>query len=55
MFFAVAMLVGALTELILVDRDMKSWQTVMPKDHEGLKAELKRMFLSYLGVAQRGG
>lgn len=50
LFFAVAMLVGVLSELILVDRDMQNWQEVIPKDHEALKAELKRMVLSYLGV-----
>jgi hypothetical protein len=39
-----------LTELILADRDMKNWQALLPKDHQSLKGELKRMFLSYLGV-----
>jgi AcrR family transcriptional regulator len=53
LFFAVAMLLGALTELILTDRDMKSWQAMIPKDHEALKVELKRMFLNYLGVEQK--
>lgn len=47
-FFAVAMLIGTLTELVLIDHDMKSWKTVLPTDHESLKAELTRMFLNYL-------
>jgi AcrR family transcriptional regulator len=54
LFFANAMLVGALTELIVMDRDMKNWRAVMPKDHQTLKAELKRLFLNYLGVEQKG-
>lgn len=54
-YFAVGMLVGALTELILNDRDMKTWQAVIPKDHRPLKTELKRMFLNYLGVEQKDG
>jgi 2-dehydropantoate 2-reductase len=31
-----------------IDHDMKSWKTVLPTDHESLKAELTRMFLNYL-------
>ncbi len=50
LFFAVAMLLGALTELILNDRDMKNWRAVIPNDHQALKVELKRMFLNYLDV-----
>lgn len=53
--FALVMLGGALTELILVDRDLKNWQAVIPKDHQVLKGELKRMFLNYLCVGQKGG
>jgi AcrR family transcriptional regulator len=48
--FAVMMLSSTLTELILADRDMKNWQALLPKDHQSLKRELKRMFLSYLAV-----
>jgi len=55
LFFVNAMLVGTLTELILVDRDMKNWRAVMPKDHQALKAELKRMFLNYLSVEEQDG
>jgi hypothetical protein len=53
--FAVMMLSSTLTELILADRDMKNWQTLLPKDHQSLKRELKRMFLSYLGVDLKAG
>jgi AcrR family transcriptional regulator len=53
LFFAVATLEGTLVELILADRDMKFWQAVIPKDHKSLKAELKRMFLNYLGAEQK--
>lgn len=55
LFFAAVNLDGALTELILTDRDMKHWGAVIPKEHEALKAELKRMFLSYLGVDPETG
>jgi AcrR family transcriptional regulator len=48
--FAVMTLSSTLTELILVDRDMKNWQALLPKDHQSLKRELKRTFLGYLGV-----
>lgn len=48
--FAVLMLAGTLTELLLVDRDARTWHGMIAKDHAHLKAELKRMFLSYLGV-----
>jgi AcrR family transcriptional regulator len=53
LFFAVVTLGGALTELILADPDMKTWRAVIPKNHEALKVELKRMFLNYLGVDSR--
>ena len=52
--FALMMLASALIELILVDHDMKNWQTVIPKDNESLKRELLRSFLSYLGIEQKG-
>ncbi len=51
LFFAVAVLLGALTELIVTDRDMMHWSAVLPSDSETVKEELKRMFLGYLGVA----
>jgi len=47
--FALMMLASTLIELILVDHDMKNWQTVIPKDNQSLKRELLRSFLSYLG------
>ena len=47
---ALVMLISTLIELILVDHDMQSWQTVLPKDDLSLKRELLRSFLSYLGV-----
>src|SRR5579859_1078042 len=50
--FALMTLTSTLIELILVDQDLKNWQTVIPKDDEALKRELLRTFLSYLGVAQ---
>ena len=49
MSFALMMLASTLIELILVDHDMKNWQTVIPKDNQSLKRELLRSFLSYLG------
>jgi len=52
--FALMMLASALIELILVDQDMKNWQTVIPRDNESLKRELLRSFLSYLGIEQKG-
>jgi AcrR family transcriptional regulator len=51
--FALMMLISALIELILVDRDMKNWQAVIPKDDLSLKRELLRSFLSYLGIEHR--
>jgi AcrR family transcriptional regulator len=50
--FALMTLTSTLIELILVDQDLKNWQTVIPKDDQALKRELLRTFLSYLGVAQ---
>ena len=52
--FALVMLISTLIELILVDHDMKSWQTVLPRDDQSLKRELLRSFLSSLGVEQKG-
>lgn len=51
--FALMMLTSILIELILVDRDLKNWQAVIPKDDQSLKRELLRSFLSYLGVEQK--
>jgi hypothetical protein len=51
--FALMMLTSALIELILVDHDLKNWQTVIPKDDLSLKRELLRSFLSYLGIEQK--
>ncbi len=51
--FALVMLISTLTELILVDHDMKNWQAVIPKDDLSLKRELLRSFLSYLGVVHK--
>ncbi len=50
LFFAVMMLNGAIAELFLVDREPKRWLSVIPKDQQILKTELKRMFLNYLCV-----
>lgn len=50
LFFAVMLLNGALMELFLVDRDPKTWLGVIPKDHQTLKTELKRMLLNHLDV-----
>ena len=52
-FFALIMLTSTLIELILVDHDLKNWQTVIPKDDLSLKRELLRSFLSYLGIEQK--
>jgi AcrR family transcriptional regulator len=51
--FALMTLSSTLIELILVDHDMKNWQTVIPKDDLSLKRELLRSFLSYLGIEQK--
>jgi AcrR family transcriptional regulator len=51
--FALMMLTSTLIELILVDHDLKNWQTVIPKDDQSLKRELLRSFLSYLGIEQK--
>lgn len=51
--FAVMTLSSTLIELILMDRDMKHWQALLPKEHQPLKRELKRMMLSYLGVESK--
>jgi AcrR family transcriptional regulator len=51
--FALMMLTSTLTELILVDHDLKNWQAVIPKDDQSLKRELLRSFLSYLGIEQK--
>lgn len=50
LFLAVMMLGIVMMELFVVDRDAKRWFPVIPKDHQTLKTELKRMFLSYLDV-----
>src|SRR5215470_9839575 len=52
--FALVTLISTLIELILVDRDMKCWQAVIPKDDQPLKSELLRSFLRYLGIEQKG-
>jgi AcrR family transcriptional regulator len=49
-YFALMTLTTTLTELILVDHDMKNWQSVIPKDDASLKRELLRSFLNYLGI-----
>jgi AcrR family transcriptional regulator len=51
--FALMMLASTLIELILVDHDMKNWQTVIPKDDQSLKRELLRSFLRYLGIEHK--
>ena len=51
--FALMTLTSTLIELILVDQDLKNWQVVIPKDDQSLKRELLRVFLSYLGIAQK--
>jgi AcrR family transcriptional regulator len=51
--FALMTLTSTLIELILVDHDMKNWQSVIPNDDESLKRELLRSFLSYLGIEQK--
>jgi len=51
--FALMMLTSALIELILVDHDMKNWQSMIPKDDLSLKRELLRSFLSYLGIEHK--
>lgn len=51
--FALVTLVSTLTELILVDHDLRCWQALIPKDDQTLKRELLRSFLSYLGVEQK--
>ncbi|HXN98732.1 MAG TPA: TetR/AcrR family transcriptional regulator [Candidatus Acidoferrales bacterium] len=51
--FALMTLTSTLIELILVDHDMKNWQSVIPKDDQSLKRELLRSFLSYLGIEQK--
>lgn len=51
--FALMMLTSTLIELILVDRDMKNWQAVIPKDDLSLQRELLRSFLNYLGIEQK--
>ncbi|MHB8404905.1 MAG: TetR/AcrR family transcriptional regulator [Gammaproteobacteria bacterium] len=50
LFFAVMMLSAAMMELFVVDRDGRSWFAVIPKDHQTLKSEFKRMFLNYLDI-----
>ena len=52
--FALLMLISTLIELILVDHDMKNWQTVIPRDDQSLRRELLRSFLCYLGIEQKG-
>src|SRR5271154_6815002 len=52
--FALLTLTSTLIELILVDQDLKNWQVVIPKDDQSLKRELLRVFLSYLGIEQKG-
>jgi AcrR family transcriptional regulator len=52
-YFALVMLSSTLTELILVDHDMKNWQAVIPKDDASLKRELLRSFLNYLGIEHK--
>ena len=51
--FALMTLTSTLIELILVDQDLQNWQVVIPKDDQSLKRELLRVFLSYLGIAQK--
>ena len=48
--FALVTLTSTVVELILGDRDMRCWQAVIPNDDQTLKRELRRNFLSYLGV-----
>jgi AcrR family transcriptional regulator len=52
-YFALMTLTTTLTELILVDHDMKNWQSVIPKDDLPLKRELLRSFLNYLCVEHK--
>jgi AcrR family transcriptional regulator len=51
--FALMTLTSILTELVLIDHDLKNWQAVVPKDEQSLKRELLRSFLSYLGIEQK--
>ncbi|WP_394781472.1 TetR/AcrR family transcriptional regulator [Undibacterium sp.] len=52
--FALVSLTSMLIELILVDKDMTNWRLVMPMDDKTLKGELRRAFLNYLGVSDKG-
>lgn len=51
--FAVMMLISTLMELVVAEGDLKLWKTLLPRDDAGLKAELLRAFLGYLGVKQK--
>jgi AcrR family transcriptional regulator len=45
------MVIGTLWELVVNPGDSKLWKGLLPTDDRTLKAELRRSFLSYLGVA----
>jgi AcrR family transcriptional regulator len=49
------MTVGALWELVVSEPDPKIWRGLIPTDDQTLQRELTRSFLSYLGVARKGG
>jgi len=45
------MVIGTLWEIVVNPGDTKLWKGLLPTDDRTLKAELRRSFLSYLGVA----
>lgn len=49
---ALVMIVGTLWEVVVNPGDIKLWKGLLPKDDGTLKRELKKAFLSYLGVAR---
>jgi AcrR family transcriptional regulator len=44
------MIIGTLWEVVVNPGDTKLWRDLLPRDDKTLKGELKRSFLSYLGV-----
>lgn len=44
------MVISTLLEIMLHGSDARAWKAIVPHDHETLKRELTRAFLSYLGI-----
>lgn len=52
---ALMIVISTVMELVVMHRDLSIWKELVPQDDQGLKRELLRAFLNYLGVEDAPG